>query len=242
MTAETRADGPPEADPAGEDSWAPGGRGMLRDQAYVQLRRSILSGHLTLGQSLSVRALSEMIGASVMPTRDALHRLVVEGAMEPLPNGRARVPLITRAEFDELIALRRLLEPFACARACEAGPPAGFAASARTLMERRGAASVPDPEATLWMNYRLHFSIYAASGSRHLVELIDSVWLRYGPMLIAPMSEEASARAYRIDMASLETRLVEAVVVRDAEYAASLMRTIIGRTADWYAENFSFPG
>ena len=52
-----------------------------------------------------------------MPVREALHRLVADGALEYLDNRRVRVPEMTLSKFEEIISARTALETVAAVRA-----------------------------------------------------------------------------------------------------------------------------
>lgn len=54
----------------------------LRDQATARIREAILAGELAPGQRLSVDALAQEYGVSLMPIRDALRQLELEGLVE----------------------------------------------------------------------------------------------------------------------------------------------------------------
>lgn len=97
-------------------------RATQRDKVYLDLKRMLMLGSFPAGASLPVRKLCEELGVGTMPVRDAVQRLAAEGALDALPNGRLRVPLLETAEIEELFALRLLIEPHAAARAAEARP------------------------------------------------------------------------------------------------------------------------
>jgi GntR family transcriptional regulator, rspAB operon transcriptional repressor len=68
----------------------------LSEQAYRQIRSSILSGRLGMGTPVSRRKLAEELGMSVVPVSDALQRLEAEELVESFPRvgTRIRVPSI----------------------------------------------------------------------------------------------------------------------------------------------------
>ena len=65
-------------------------RVTLNDQVYADLRRLIISGRMRPGQPNSIRTIASVINVSPMPVRNALQRLVTEGALDVQPNGPSR--------------------------------------------------------------------------------------------------------------------------------------------------------
>ena len=67
-----------------------------------ELRTALSQGQLAPGHSVTLRGLAEMLDVSPMPVRDAVRRLVAEGALVKLSNRRIAVPAVTRETFDEI--------------------------------------------------------------------------------------------------------------------------------------------
>ncbi|MFC7554888.1 GntR family transcriptional regulator [Pseudoroseomonas wenyumeiae] len=89
----------------------------LEERAYDSIRRALMGGTFVPGDRLSIRQVAAALGTSPMPARAALQRLVAEQVLEVLPSGTAVVPLLTRASFIELRAIRAQLEPLAASLA-----------------------------------------------------------------------------------------------------------------------------
>ncbi len=89
----------------------------LGEQVYRELRDMLISGRLAPGERTTLRGLSAALGTSQMPVRDALRQLLVDQAIELLPNRVFRVPIMTRTRFVELREIRLRLEGLAVERA-----------------------------------------------------------------------------------------------------------------------------
>src|SRR6187399_2056657 len=89
----------------------------LRSQVYDSLRDALTAGRFAPGQKLSFRFIAGSLGVSLTPVREAIRRLVAEGAFEMRPNRSVRVPLMTRDKVLELRDLRMELEGLASAKA-----------------------------------------------------------------------------------------------------------------------------
>jgi DNA-binding GntR family transcriptional regulator len=155
--------------------------------------------------------------------REALQRLIAEGALELTPSRRIRVPAMTQALYEEILAIRLQLEPLAIARALPHCDDALIAAlrdlSAQmklAIAEKRFADYLTDNES-------FHFRLYETSGLDYLLQLIGHCWLRIGPWLTVLAVE---GRFH--DIANNEhDRMIEALERRDeAALLAALKRDI----------------
>ena len=85
-------------------------RQTLSADVYKQLRDLLMSGRVMPGEALSLRSIAEALGVSVMPVREAVHRLVAEQALELTANRVLRVPVMTISQFREITSIRINLE------------------------------------------------------------------------------------------------------------------------------------
>ena len=95
----------------------------LRTQVYDSLRQALTTGRFVPGQKLTFRFIAGALGVSLTPVREALGRLVAEGAFEMQPSRSVRVPLMTRARIEELRDIRKSLEDWPRTR--RRRPPTG---------------------------------------------------------------------------------------------------------------------
>src|SRR5262245_50855999 len=91
----------------------------LSGQVYNQIKTLILGNEILPGQKLHHQELSERLGVSRTPVREALTRLVQEGYVSLLPNRGFTCKEIRLQEADELYQLREALEAFAVEKAIE---------------------------------------------------------------------------------------------------------------------------
>lgn len=80
----------------------------LSDLAYDQIRKSILSGEVRVGERLSVVSIAEKLNMSRSPVRAAVERIVTEGLMSMTPNGLELSPLDHQDLIDTLQVRSRL--------------------------------------------------------------------------------------------------------------------------------------
>src|SRR5918996_2367128 len=89
----------------------------LSARVYNQIKNLILSNEIMPGQKLHHQQLSERLGVSRTPIREALTRLVQEGYVSFLPNRGFTCKEIRIQEAEELYELREALEAFAVEKA-----------------------------------------------------------------------------------------------------------------------------
>ncbi len=84
---------------------------------YSHLRTLILFGDLAPGQAVTIQGLTSLLNAGMTPVREALRRLIAEGALIHQGNRRVVVPTLSAANIEELGFVRETLEPELARRA-----------------------------------------------------------------------------------------------------------------------------
>lgn len=187
-------------------------RSTIQDGVYQQLRAALMAGSFDPGQTLTIAALAETFGTSNMPVREALRRLAAENALEIARNGSARIPIVTVARLDDLCRARIAVEGLAA----ELGAPrltrADVAALEALVDEQQAIGRSSNVYELMAKNYDFHFTLYRASGSDVLLQLIETLWLRFGPyMRMLQTSVEPLMRAGKIDASGQHPVIVAAL-------------------------------
>lgn len=185
------------------------------EYVYSALKQSFMVGEFEPGQRITLPLLAEAFGTSQMPIREAMNRLVVARAVEALPRRSMRVPEATRARLQALLPLRLLLEGEATQLAVAR---AGGAALADELegINRQMDAAVPndDRKAYLRLNQQFHFLLYRNCGNEDLIDVIESLWMRYGPLMNVVRSQVLSNTGHE-----LHDAIIAGVRAQDGEAA-----------------------
>jgi DNA-binding GntR family transcriptional regulator len=92
------------------------GAGSLKQRAYVELKRQILSGRLSPGMMLSERQLASELKMSKTPVHAALERLEVDGLVTVAAQQGIVVRAISSQEIGDHFEIREALEPFVVER------------------------------------------------------------------------------------------------------------------------------
>ena len=197
----------------------------LHEQVYRRLSDALMQGDLAPGQQLTLRALAESLGVSVMPVREAVRRLATQKAVQILPRRYILVEPLTAESYLELVDVRKLIEGRATARACELLSDEEVGQIAAINDRLLGYAERGMLRKAMTENQHFHFAIYRAARSRVLLEIIENLWVRVGPSL-----QHLLAEAFARDSQTLHEgfanhqRVVDALRARDAAAAAKYMR------------------
>jgi DNA-binding GntR family transcriptional regulator len=153
-----------------------------QDSTYATLRQWVTVGRFLPGERLKIRAVAEALGIGTMPVRAALLRLAAEGALTHSPNCGVSVPRLSKAEFDDVLQNRLLLEGEAAERGALRLSAADKAVLRSLLAVMAQALVSKDAKAYLDANETFHLVLYRAAGSPLLLNLIETVWLKVGPL------------------------------------------------------------
>ncbi|EKF42118.1 GntR family transcriptional regulator [Nitratireductor indicus] len=190
------------------------------EQAYQSLIDAIAKGELPPGTRLREVELSERLGLSRTPVREALRALEADGIVHHQPRQGAVVRQLDHAEVMELYEMRAVLE----------GTAARLAARMASEVELRALtalnddfASAKDPAIAAGINRRFHRALFGAARNRFLtraVEGLEKTLLILGPttMLLETRVKEAAAE---------HTAIIEALQARNGPEAELLMRNHI---------------
>lgn len=90
-------------------------RSLLR-QAYEELRRRLTSGEWPPGTRLDYQRLSQELGLSTTPLREAMNHLASDGLVELVPRLGAVVKRLSRQDLVEIYEVREAFETYAAQR------------------------------------------------------------------------------------------------------------------------------
>ncbi|HMN52511.1 MAG: GntR family transcriptional regulator [Xanthobacteraceae bacterium] len=189
----------------------------LGKRVYNELRNFLMVGGVQPGEKLTLRQLTTAFGTSLMPVREAVHRLAAEGALEVLPNRAIRVPKMSRARFDELVKLRVMLEGLAVATASTRMKPHDIEHLEETnegfIAEMR---KPPESQQPFLLNKEFHFTIYRAAEMPVLLGMIENMWLQFGPFLHFSMGVKGRMATNKFAPES-HRRMIQSMKRRDGE-------------------------
>lgn len=168
-----------------------------------------MTGKIMPDVIFSTRGLAQTLGVSQTPIRAALGRLAAEGALQIESKRRVEIPAMTSARFEDLLKCRMLLEPEAARLSIDA-IDAGRLARLKVIDKRLEAALANgDVVGYMESNHAFHFAIYQANPFETLNQLIETLWLQFGPymrLLYGRVGTAALVDQHHLAIAAIEAR------------------------------------
>lgn len=203
---------------------APVDRETLQDRTYRQLRAALIRGGFDAGETFRINDVARRMSVSAMPVREALGRLISEGALESGPNRSIRVPPLTALRARDIASARALIEGELAGRAIAHLSAADLARLDRLTASYDAAREMRE---IADLNHGFHFLIYRRAGSPVLLQFVESLWMQAGPYVRAAARRHS---ALTDAAATLHHReITEAIRDGDAARAAAALRADIGR-------------
>lgn len=190
------------------------------ETVYRALRTRILHGELDPGQALTLRGIGAEFDVSMTPAREAVRRLVAEGALTLSNSGRVAAPDLTTDRIEELAAIRALLEPELAARAL---PRAHLALIDRLrAINARVSEFVAKQDAVGYLrtNLEFHRTLYLRAQAPAMLAMVETVWLQLGPTMRA-----LYARRNRSDLQKHHRMILAALAAGDEPALRLSVRT-----------------
>ena len=202
----------------------------LKDSAAAYLREQILTGKLVPGTKIDQDEISEALGMSRLPVREALIELAHESLVDAVPRRGAFVARLERADIIDHYRIFGLIAGLAASRAASA-LTAEQLAELHEVHERFVAAT--DSEEKAFWNHEFHRIINHAGGSRRLASVLGllsrSLPVRYFEFV--PQWADISAGHHARILAALEARdahdaqrMVEHHLAESGELAVEILQ------------------
>jgi DNA-binding GntR family transcriptional regulator len=203
----------------------------LGEQAYCRLRLALLDGRYRPNERLRLRDLAAELGTSVTPVREAVLRLVNDGALRLRNQRDIRVRALSADEVLEIAAIRKPLESLAIERFTEVMTERHLEELEALYDRYREALAERDYRRALSLDRRLMLTIFKSQGQPIFVDTLDRVWLVMRPTMSLLYSDEGVAK---IDLGNDD--LLEALRARDVKAARKARCRLIDDTAAVVAE------
>lgn len=193
-----------------------GGDRTTQEYVYERLRNAIMIGAFAPGTPLTMRGLAEALDLSPTPIREAVRRLSSENAIEIMQNRRMSIPKMTLGRFEELVALRVVLESHAAERALPYISDIIIEKIKSLDLDMDEAIGNGDLERLTILNQDFHRTLYTVNPNQVTMPAIESVWLQLGPFqrqVIERVEEFYVVDRHKEIIAALRTRDVAALVI-----------------------------
>ena len=147
----------------------------LVDVAYDTLHRAIVCNELKPGTALSEGALSEQLGISRTPIREALKKLEDEGLVRIVPRRGAFVTDLSAEDVVAIYQLREALECYAVQFVPAYGDPAVLDGLAAEVAQGPAWLESNDVDRINDLDIRLHRFVAQSSHNLLIVRLVDQL-------------------------------------------------------------------
>lgn len=195
----------------------------LRETVYDALKQAFTRGEFAPGDVVSLRDLAQQLGTSMTPVREAVRRLVAEGALIDTPSRTLMVPPFDADRMRDLKGARIALESLALEKAMDRASDDDIAGLDAILAAASVAGDTPDLE----QNYAFHFALYGLSDSEILMPLIEGLWMQYGAYLNLIIR---SSDAMALEEHRHHREIVAALKIRDRDAARKALVADIERS------------
>ena len=197
-------------------------RKSLKEGVFELLHQRIVAGKFIPGEWLRQEDISEQLGVSQTPVREALDLLVSVGLAERVPYRGVRVPELTPEVIVDAYILRLILESTAARLAAQNLDAEALQEMEDVVEQTRQLMRLQDMSQHRQLNKRFHLLVAKASGNslmNKLYEMISNLfpdWRLYEYMFRHPeLLESSLSREYQEHKA-----IVEAFQAHEPELAA----------------------
>lgn len=200
-----------------------------KDYVYSEIRNQIVEGKLLPEQQINEKELTESLGISRTPLREALQRIELEELIIRLPNGRMKVAPVSVEEAKEIFNVRSLLEGLVTREATVNATPHDISELEFLTDLLVKAAQDNNSDNVIFYGDKIHHYIYRVSKNNIAVKILNNMndhIMRY--RRIGPKTSQNRG----LEAAKEHQKLYEAIASKDAEGAELLMRSHITNSLD----------
>ena len=202
-------------------------KASLTEQVTMMIRAAIVAGEMAPGQHYSAIGISEKLGVSRTPVREALQLLEKEGIVTVAKNRGVRVNQISLEDIVEVFQLRLAIEPPAAARGVINASDADRARLAQLHEQMLQVGQSGDGRATLDADKEFHLYLLGLASNKKLdgvVGQLRNLVLAHGQTTV-PYARSSQ------ELAGDREEIMAAILAKDAPAAAQAVRGHILRTA-----------
>lgn len=194
------------------------------DVATQALLDAIVDGRIPPGAPLRLKELSEQLGMSMMPIREAIRRLAALDLVVLEPRRVARVRELSLEDLEDTYFARLQLEGAAVQEAAAVFSQGDADRAAEALDAWAIAKQAGNAIAARDAHERFHFALYEASGRGWLVRSILPAW-RNSERYRVEFADPARAAEER---AAEHRGILSALVAHDSQQAVNLLARHLG--------------
>jgi DNA-binding GntR family transcriptional regulator len=195
----------------------------LREQAYASLKQAIIDADIYAHREeirLDERQLSQALGVSRTPIREAMSLLEQEGFLRTAPRRGVFIVRKTKKQIIELIEMWAALESMAARLATVNASDEDIASLRHMFDEFRNLAPADHIDEYSDANIAFHQAIIRLSGSHLMGKTIENLFVHVRAIRRMTISQRDRAARSIVD----HMQIIEALERRDTELAERLVR------------------
>lgn len=145
---------------------------LLKEKAYLEIRKAILTEVFTPGEFLSERKLIEFLDMSKTPIKSAIDRLETEGFVQVAPKQGIIVKELSMEKARDIFELRLAIEQFVCEKIAGQLKPREMEALDENLNWQRSAIGVHDEMSFTNADSAFHLILSECAGNREIAAVM----------------------------------------------------------------------
>ncbi|MXY33252.1 MAG: GntR family transcriptional regulator [Boseongicola sp. SB0664_bin_43] len=204
-----------------DEEFEPLRRASFAEEAAIRLRELILLEKLPPSCPINERELSELLGISRTPVREAIRQLEIEGLVEYTQTRRPRIADPSMATLEHWLAIQGALEGLAGELACSRATDDELSEIESLHVQMVERVDDPQRVELFRIDMAFHGAIVAAAHNPPLVETHN----QYNARLWRARFISSQRRANRELQTSKHQDIVDALLARDPERASTALRS-----------------
>lgn len=198
----------------------PVGGTSLRDQAYEEIKRRIITLTFRPGEYLNEASIAELLNVGRTPVHQAIDRLRLESMVEVIPRKGVIVKPISLNEVSEMTEVRMVNEPYSTGLAATRISEAALQRLDEICTLSDALAKARDLEGLMEQDRTFHAEIAKAAGNAILADILLRIHERSLRFWFISLSDSYHLR----EVQDQHRQIVEALRARDPEQASARMR------------------
>ena len=205
-------------------------RQKMNEQVLERLLDWVMDGTLSMGDRLNAEKISQQLGVSRMPVREAFTMLEQLGLAEAIPYVGFKLIELDEKGVYEIYLLRQLLEPEAAAIAAQNIDEEGIEEleSIHADIQREFTKEHPNPRTLHMMNRDFHFALYQYAKVDRMYDTICSLWNSLSFYKLIYSKRYISDRGAADDMIRTHGSVIRMLRERDSAGIRDLLKKDLG--------------
>lgn len=192
-----------------------GEQASLTERVFEQIRAAIISGELAPGSLHSVVEISNQLGVSRTPVREALLQFAANGMVRFERSRGVRILKLSVKDIEEIYSLRLLLETPSAFRAATRISDRELATLRKAFDAMRKACDADDERMFQRHDLVFHETILRAAGNERVVQAVANTRSQMHALGLSTMQSRTLS-----DILAVHEKIYDAVVSRDPEAAS----------------------